>query len=170
MDKRVTKMKRVVTMLLLAMMVVSCGLWRHTADDVINDMRDARHAQYVNVGNGLFGLGRLISPTLYEAGLGINSIQVLDLSKCSGSDREKFRKRIMDLSRNGSYEEIVTRQEGYDTRTALVRRDGQFISEVVLVNASDRNDVMVLILGHINVENLERILNDKSIASASHLN
>jgi hypothetical protein len=170
MENRVTKMMRVAIVLLLTTMVVACGMWRHTADDIINDMRDARHAQYVNVGNGLFGLGRLISPTLYEAGLGINSIQVLDLSKCGGNDREKFRKRIMDLSRNGAYEEIITRQDSYDTKTALVRRDGQYVSEIVLVNASEMNDVMVLILGHINVENLERILNDKSIASASHFN
>ena len=68
-------------MLLLSLIVMSCSMLTRNADDIIDDMRDARHAQYVNVGSGLLGLGRLISPTLSEAGLGINSVQLLDLSK-----------------------------------------------------------------------------------------
>ena len=148
--------------LLMSVLVVSCGMLHHNADDIINDMRDARHAQYVNVGSGLLGLGRMVSPTLSEARLGISSVQVLDLSKCNPNVRDKFRKRIMDLTKNRSYEEIVTNQTGYETRTALVRRDGQYVSEIVLVNASQASDVMLLIFGHINLENLERIVNDKS--------
>ena len=148
--------------LLMSVLVVSCGMLHHNADDIINDMRDARHAQYVNVGSGLLGLGRMVSPTLSEARLGISSVQVLDLSKCNPNVRDKFRKRIMDLTKNRSYEEIVTNQTGYETRTALVRRDGQYVSEIVLVNASQPSDVMLLIFGHINLENLERIVNDKS--------
>ncbi len=148
--------------LLMTVLVVSCGMLHHNADDIINDMRDARHAQYVNVGSGLLGLGRMVSPTLSEASLGISSVQVLDLSKCNPNVRDKFRKRIMDLTKSRSYEEIVTNQTGYETRTALVRRDGQYVSEIVLVNASQASDVMLLIFGHINLENLERIVNDKS--------
>lgn len=155
-------MKKLVFLLVLSVTVMSCGILSHNADDIINDMRDARHAQYVNVGSGLLGLGRLLSPTLSEASIGINSVQVLDLSRCSGNVRDKFRNRIQNLYRNRSYEEIVTNQSGHETRTALVRRDGQYVSEIVLANSSDMNDVIVLITGHINVENLERIVNDKS--------
>ena len=155
-------MKKLVFLLVLSVTVMSCGMLSHNADDIINDMRDARHAQYVNVGSGLLGLGRLLSPTLSEASIGINSVQVLDLSRCSGNVRDKFRKRIQNLYRNRSYEEIVTNQSGHETRTALVRRDGQYVSEIVLANSSDMNDVIVLITGHINAENLERIVNDKS--------
>lgn len=155
-------MKKLVFLLVLSVTVMSCGMLSHNADDIINDMRDARHAQYVNVGSGLLGLGRLLSPTLSEASIGINSVQVLDLSRCSGNVRNKFRNRIQNLYRNRSYEEIVTNQSGHETRTALVRRDGQYVSEIVLANSSDMNDVIVLITGHINVENLERIVNDKS--------
>ena len=162
-ERFINRMMKTATMLLLSFIVMSCGMFYHNADDIINDMRDARHAQYVNVGSGLLGLGRLISPTLSEAALGITSVQVLDLSKCSVGDREKFRKRVMNLTKNRSYEEVVTKQVGYDTRTALIRSDGQYVNEIVLVNASDMTDVMVLIFGHINLENLERIINDQSI-------
>ena len=146
----------------MALMMGSCGMLSHNADDIMNDMRDARHAQYFNVGSGLLGLGKLISPTLSEASIGISSVQVLDLSRCSGSVRDKFRKRINNLYKDRSYEEVLTNQNGRETRTALVRRDGQYVSEIVLANSSDLNDVMVLIFGHINTENLQRIINDQS--------
>ena len=149
---------------MLSVTVISCGMLSHNADDIINDMRDARHAQYVNVGSGLLGLGRLISPTLSEAGLGINSVQLLDLSKCSPNVREKFRKRLLNLCRQHTYEEIMTTQQGYgEQKTVLVRRDGQYVNELVIANASDMSDAMVVINGHINIENLERIINDPSI-------
>ena len=156
------KTMRTITMLLLSLLVMSCGVLSRNADDIINDLRDARHAQYVNVGSGLLGLGRLISPSLADAGLGINSVQMLDLSKCSHHDRDKFRKHLQNLYKNRYYEEIVTSQQGFDHRTVLIHRDGQYANEIVIANASDMTDVMVVISGHINLENLERIINDQS--------
>ena len=149
-------------MMLMSLLVMSCSMLTRNADDIINDLRDARHAQYVNVGSGLLGLGRLISPTLSEAGLGINSVQVLDLSKCNGNVRDKFRKRLVTLHRSHYYEEIVTNQSDREHLTVLVRRDGQFANEIVLANASDITDALVVIQGHINLENLERIVRDQS--------
>ena len=156
------KSMRTIALLLLSMLVMSCGMLSRNADDIINDLRDARNAQYVNVGSGLLGLGRLISPTLAEVGLGVNSVQMLDLSKCSHHDREKFRKRIQNLYKNRYYEEIVATQNGYDNQMVLVHRDGQYVSEVVIANASEMTDAMLVINGHINLENLERIINEKA--------
>lgn len=156
------KTMRTVTLMLLSLLVMSCGMMMRNADDIINDMRDARHAQYINVGSGLLGLGRLISPTLSEQGLGITSVQVLDLSKCNGNVRDKFRNRIQNLYKNRSYEEIVTKQSGYDNMSVLLRRDGQYVSEIVIANASMTSDAMVVINGHINLENVERIINAQS--------
>ena len=156
------KTMRTVVMMLMSLLVMSCSMLTRNADDIINDLRDARHAQYVNVGSGLLGLGRLISPTLSEAGLGINSVQVLDLSKCNGNVRDKFRKRLVNLHRSHYYEEIVTNQTDREYLTVLIRRDGQFANEIVLANASDMTDALVVIQGHINLENLERIVKDQS--------
>lgn len=156
------KTLRTVTLALLSLIVMSCSMLTRNADDIINDLRDARHAQYFNVGSGLLGLGRLISPTLSEAGLGITSVQLLDLSKCSPNVRDKYRKRLQNLYKQRSYEEIVTNQRGYgDQQTVLVRFDGQYLSEIVIANASEMTDAMVVINGHINLENLERIVNDQ---------
>lgn len=157
-------MKKIFVFLLTTALLASCSMLSHNADGIINDMRDARHAQYLNVGSGLLGLGRLISPTLSEAGLGITSVQLLDLSKCSHGVRDKFRKNIQNLYKNRSYEEILTTQQGYgEQRTVLVRRDGQYVNEIVIANASDVSDAMVVINGQINLENLEKIINDQSI-------
>ena len=162
-EKQMNKTMRTVTMLLLSLLVMSCSMLTRNADDIINDMRDARHAQYFNVGSGLLGLGRLISPTLSDAKIGITSVQLLDLSRCNGNDREKFRKRIQNLCKARTYEEIVTNQQGRgQQQTVLVRRDGQYLSEIVIANASDMTDAVVVINGHINLEYLERIINDQS--------
>ena len=121
---------RALACMMLALLVVSCSMLSRNADDIINDMRDARNAQYVNVGSGLLGLGRLISPTLYDAKIGITSVQLLDLSKCNVSVREKFRKRVQNLYKSRYYEEVMTTQRDYDQQTVLVRRDGEYISEI----------------------------------------
>jgi len=157
-----SRIKRAAVMLLLSLIVASCGMLNRNADDIISDMRDARNAQYLNVGSGLLGLGRLISPTLAEAGIGISSVQLLDLSKCNPDVREKFRKRIQNLYRGHYYEEVLTSQGGNGGHTVLVRRDGQYVNEIVIANANGVTDAMVVINGHINTENLERILNDQS--------
>ena len=157
------KTMRTLSMLMLSLLVMSCGMLAHNADDIINDLRDARHAQYVNVGSGLLGLGRLISPTLAEAGLGITSVQMLDLSKCNGNVRDKYRKHIQNLFKERSYEELVTNQRGRENMTVLVRRDGQFVNEIVIANASDMTDAMLVINGHINIDNVQKIINDPNI-------
>ena len=149
-------------LLLFSALVVSCSLYTRNADDIINDLRDARHAEYVNVGSGLLGLGRILSPTLSESSIGINSVQVLDLSKCNGNVRDKFRKRLQNLHKNRYYEEIMTNQRGDDNLMVLARRDGQYVTELVLANASMTTDALVVINGHINIENVERIINDRS--------
>ena len=153
---------KTLTLLLMSMLVMSCGVMIHNADDIVNEMRDARHAQYVNVGSGLLGLGRLVSPTLSDASMGITSVQVLDLSKCSGNVRDKYRKCLQSLYKNRTYEEIMTNQRGNENLMVLVRRDGQYVSEIVLANASVSTDALVIINGHISLENLERIINDQS--------
>ena len=155
------KSMRTVVVMLMSLLVMSCSMLTRNADDIINDLRDAKHAQYVNVGSGLLGLGRLVSPTLAEKGLGVTSVQVLDLSKCSGGVRDKFRKRLQNLHKSNYYEEIVTNQSGRDHLTALVRRNGEFADEIVLANASDITNALVVIQGHINLENLERIIRDQ---------
>jgi hypothetical protein len=149
-------------LLLLSALVVSCSVYTRNADDIINDLRDARHAEYVNVGSGLLGLGRILSPTLSEKSIGINSVQVLDLSKCSGNVRDKFRKHLQNLYKNHYYEELVANQRGDENLMVLARRDGQYVSELVLANASISTDALVVINGHINLENVERIINDRS--------
>jgi len=153
---------RTAVLVLISMLVVSCSVLTRSADDIINDLRDAKHAQYVNVGSGLLGLGRMISPTLSEAGLGITSVQMLDLSKCNGGVRDKFRKRLQNLHKSHYYEEIVTNQSDREHLTVLVRRNGQYADEIVLANASDVTDALVVIQGHVNLENLERIVKDQS--------
>lgn len=156
-----SKSLKATLIMLLSVLVMSCGMLSRNANDIIDDMRDAREAQYVNVGSGLLGLGRLVLPTLSQSNIGITSVRVLDMSRCDRNVREKFRNRIQGLYKNRSYDEIVTNQSRNDNLSVLVRRDGQYVSEVVLANASATTDALVVITGHINLEDVERIINDQ---------
>lgn len=159
--KLISKSLKAVVVMLLSVLVMSCGMLTRNADDIIDDLRDARNAQYVNVGSGLLGLGRLVLPTLSQSNIGITSLRVLDLSKCDRNVRDKFRNRIQGLYKNRYYEEMVTNQGAYDNLSVLVHRDGQYLSEIVLANASPTTDALVVINGHISLDNLERIINDQ---------
>lgn len=160
-EKLMSKSLRATVVLLLSVLVMSCSMLSRNANDIIDDMRDARNAQYVNVGSGLLGLGRLVLPTLSQANIGISSVRVLDLSKCDPGVREKFRNRIQGLYKNRSYEEIVTNQSRNENLSVLVRRNGQFVNELVLANANATTDALVVISGHISLENVERIIKDQ---------
>lgn len=156
------KIKRTVACLLLSLLVMSCGMLSHNASDIINDMRDARNAQYINVGKSLLSLGRVILPSLSDANIGVSSVQLLDLSKCNVDVREKFRKRIHNLCKSRFYEEVLTNQQISGGHTVLVHRDGQYVNEIVIANANDMTDAMLVIKGHVNTDNLQRIINDHS--------
>ena len=56
----------------------------------------------------------------------------------------------------------MTNQRGDDNLMVLARRDGQYVTELVLANASMTTDALVVINGHISLENLDRIINDQS--------
>ena len=51
--------------------------------------------------------------------------------------------------------------EQFEQQTVLVRRNGQYINEIVIANASQQTDAMLVINGHINMEYLDRIINDQ---------
>jgi hypothetical protein len=87
---------------------------------------------------------------------------LLDLSKCNVDVREKFRKRIHNLCKSRFYEEVLTNQQVSGGHTVLVHRDGQYVNEIVIANANDMTDAMLVIKGHVNTDNLQRIINDHS--------
>ena len=80
-------MKRFFLLAISALMIAAAS-WARTADDIISELRDAKHAQYVNVGSGLMGLARIFSAAIPNSNSGVSSIRMLDLSDCKGSVRD----------------------------------------------------------------------------------
>jgi len=152
-------MKKLLIMLLLALMLPVAG-WSRNADDIVNEFRDAHHAQYVNVGRGMLSLARIFTPGLPSAKHGITAVRALDLSDCKDGVRDKFRKRVASLRNDPTYEEMVTSDKDDSHSMVLMHNDGYYVDEIVVVSAGDGNDSIVVIRGKISLDEVERIVND----------
>ena len=152
-------MKRIIVLALTALMVATAS-WARTADDIISELRDAKHAQYVNVGKGILGLARIFGPNIPGTNSGVTSVRMLDLSDCKGTVRDKFRKLVRDLYNDGSYEEMMTSEKDDNRAVLLMRGDDQFVDEIVVVQTSESSDVIVVVRGHISAEDVAKITND----------
>ena len=152
-------MKRIIVLALTALMVATAS-WARTADDIISEVRDAKHAQYVNVGKGILGLARIFGPNIPGTNSGVTSVRMLDLSDCKGNVRDKFRKLVRDLYNDGSYEEMMTSEKDDNRAVLLMRGDDQFVDEIVVVQTSESSDVIVVVRGHISAEDVAKITND----------
>ena len=147
-------------LLTLAVVMAAATSWARTADDIINDLRDAKHAQYVNVGKGILGLARIFGPTIPGTNSGVTSVRMLDLCDCKGSVRDKFRKRVRDLYNDATYEEVMTSEKDDNRSVLLVRGDEEFVDEIVVVQTSDSSDVIVVVRGRISADDVSKIAND----------
>ena len=152
-------MKRIIVLALTALMVAAAS-WARTADDIISELRDAKHAQYVNVGKGILGLARIFGPNIPGTNSGVTSVRMLDLSDCKDNVRDKFRKLVRDLYNDGSYEEMMTSEKDDNRAVLLMRGDDQFVDEIVVVQTSESSDVIVVVRGHISAEDVAKITND----------
>jgi len=155
-------MKKKLLILLSIMLLTPVALLARSADDIVSEFRDSKHAQYVNVGRGMLRLARIFTPEAADAARGITSIRVLDLSDCKDGVRNKFRKRVKDLRDDLSYEEMVTSNKDSEQSLVLMRSDGTYVSEIVVVQTSNTSDAIVVIRGNISLDDVERITRDGS--------
>ncbi len=152
-------MKRLFLFMFSAILV-SVASWARTGDDIINDLRDAKHAQYVNVGKGLMGLARIFTQSVPGISSGVTSLRMLDVSDCKSSVRDKFRKQVRELYTDPSYEEMMSSEKDNSRSVVLMRGDGQYVDEIVTVQTGDRNDVIVVITGHISIDDINKVLDE----------
>jgi len=153
-------MMRKLWLLLVLALVIPASAWARSADDIVSEFRDEKHAQYVNVGPGMLSLARMFTLGIPGVNQGISAIRALDLSDCSGGVRDKFRKRVKDLRNDYTYEEMVTSRKDDDQSLVLLHNDGQYVDELVILTVSDDDNAIVVIKGRISIEDVERIAND----------
>lgn len=151
-------MKRIFV-LALSMFMLASAVWARSADDIISDFRDAKHAQYVNVGQGLLGLANVFSQSIPGAASGVTSMRMLDLSDCKNSVRDDFRKKVADLYKDKSYEEMMTSEKDGYRSVVLSRGDDKYIDEIVVVRSSEGSDIIVVVKGHISVDDVNKVIN-----------
>jgi len=74
--------------------------------------------------------------------------------------RDKFRKQVRELYTDPSYEEMMSSEKDDSRSVVLMRGDGQYVDEIVTVQTGDRNDVIVVITGHISIDDINKVLDE----------
>jgi len=157
-------MKKVI--LLMAVVLSSLTMWARTADEIINELRDEKHAQYITIGPTLLQLARGASSDIPSMAENITSVDVLNVEKCSGGVRKKFASRVDDMRKDARYEEAVSSTRDDERVYVLFASHGNIISEIVIATVG--NDyALVQIKGDMTREQLEEIMQKHGAKAAS---
>jgi len=154
------EMKKI--MLILALLVLGQTALARTGDDVVNEFRDEKHAEYVNIGPAMFQMAKIFGQGLPESAQHLTSVRVLDLSDCSSGARKKFEKRCKDLRDNGDYEELAVASRDASRSTVLVRSRDGIVTELVIFQAGGHKESIAVIRGQIPLSEVSEIAGDPS--------
>mgnify|MGYP000881825103 CR=1 FL=1 len=151
-------MKKILFTLLL---LLTCQLaFCQTANDVFNEYRDKKHAEYVSVPKLLMTIaaGKVKDGNTAALLNEVDEAKVLTLSDCSSGVRKKFAKKIVALSDDGYSEFTGVKKGKSEGMNILVKQKGDTITEVVALSASDNTCVGILITGDIKAEDVAAII------------
>lgn len=87
----------------------------------------------------------------------IDSLQVLDLSKCSSEIKDKFAEKVKTLNAEG-YETLVRSNENGENVRVLVKMNNEDISELVVVTTG-KEAALVKIKGKFNKSDISKLTN-----------
>lgn len=87
----------------------------------------------------------------------IDSLQVLDLSKCSSDIKDKFAEKVKTLNAEG-YETLVRSNENGENVRVLVKMNNGDISELVVVTTG-KEAALVKIKGKFNKSDISKLTN-----------
>jgi hypothetical protein len=146
-------------MLFTLLLTVMCQLgFGQSATAVFNDFKSEKKAEYVHIGKAMMAFASGQLPVHGMSGLmnKLNSASTLSLNHCRKSVRRKFAARIDKLAGDG-YEEYVRFREGRKDILMMVKPEGDYLSEVVVL-VTDKNDCLaVLGKGRLEKSDLEKI-------------
>lgn len=122
-------------------LLVACQLsYGQTVKELIQEFSKAQGAECINIG----GVGAKFMKVVSKDMKGIKSVQVIDLSSCSGKVITKFDESIRNL-KDTNYEVMVkSNEEGERTRVLIGVQGGVSEDElVVLTSGSDPTIVKI---------------------------
>lgn len=144
--------------LTLALMIAAAtSLSAQTVDDLFKEFRDKPNVNFVNIPKVMMSAfaNKVGSEQSRER---LNNIELLRVIQMEGDKdlQEQFNKKVKGLSKKG-YEQMVNSNEDGQKAQILVKTEGEFLKEVLIISIEDDECALVQICGKLRPEDLEKV-------------
>ncbi|MBP1593459.1 MAG: hypothetical protein H6Q12_477 [Bacteroidetes bacterium] len=127
-------------------------------EKLFKEFSDAPNVENVKLDKSMMNLAKSFSKGDDLGGVkDIDSLQVLDLSKCSSEIKDKFAEKVKTLNTEG-YETLVRSNENGENVRVLVKMNNEDISELVVVTTG-KEAALVKIKGKFNKSDISKLTN-----------
>lgn len=127
-------------------------------EKLFKEFSDAPNVENVKLDKSMMALAKPFAKGDDLGGVkDIDSLQVLDLSKCSSEIKDKFAEKVKTLNIEG-YETLVRSNENGENVRVLVKMNNGDISELVVVTTG-KEAALVKIKGKFNKSDISKLTN-----------
>lgn len=156
-------MKRAILILSLLMLVATPSIYAESIDNIFVDMSKERGANNVRVGSFLMSLANFFIPddvgqAERELVKNINAVHVLNMDNADINKTDHYSSRINKLKDEKGYETLVKVKDGSESVRIMLRRKGDIIKELYIINIDGGEISGVKIAGDINPENIASLI------------
>lgn len=154
-------MKKMIAICLL--LVAVQATWAINANQVFNEFKEARNAEYVSIPRFLMRLGLTFADEDKDSAEAerlmhsIHSMKVLDLEKCSTGVKQRFMKRIDALSTD-RYETLMRVNDEQDKVKILIREEKKTIKEILIVCSGSEDCALIQFKGDFKESDIDALV------------
>lgn len=138
---------------ILVLILISQAGNSQTMNDLFKEFSKIEQINHVKLGNITMKLASVFTETM-----GVNGIEVIEFSDCSGAVKERFVKAIKEL-KDPDFETMVTSNEKGSRTKVMVRIEKEMIRELVVLTTGNSN-ALVRIKGKIKQSDIDKVIND----------
>ena len=137
---------------LFALLLMGQVMYSQNVDSLFRDFAKEKGVVHVGIGKFTMSLASLFTDVM-----GVSGIEVYSFEECDQSIKEKLNTAIASL-RDSKYETMVSVNENTERTKILVKTEGEFIQELVVMT-SGNDPALIRIKGKIKPSDVENVIN-----------
>lgn len=151
---------------IIAVMVLMLGFQMsqaQTVDGIFREFRYKENAEYMNVPRILMDVVKWAQRRTLEAEEinpvveKINSVRILDLTKCKGKVQERFSAKVNKLKMKG-YEPLLTMRDN-DTHVKIwAEIEGEYAHDIVMATTGNGSYVLCSFKGQLSMDDIKKLV------------
>ncbi len=146
----------------IAVMIVCQTTFAQSTDAIFAEFKKESCAESGCISPLLMAFGRMFMDSdAPKAAKNICSMKVLDLEECPDNVKERFIRRLNDLSREGYETLIQTQQDGEKVRI-MTKKKNNVIRELLIVCTGQGDCTLIQMNGKIKKENIAELVNEQT--------